>query len=139
MESSRRRGRGPRGLCVDDEPFVVEGLSHQLERHFDVRVATSGKAALEIMSTEKEFAVVISDMQMPEMNGADFLELVKKRWPQTLRILLTGHADMEAAAQAVNKGDLFRFLLKPCAATDLRQAIEEACEKRRHAEAERDF
>ena len=91
------------------------------------------------MASEKEFAVVISDMQMPEMNGAEFLEQVKKRWPRTVRILLTGHADMEAAAQAVNKGDLFRFLLKPCTAEDLRQAIQEACEKRQEAEAEKDF
>ncbi len=139
MESSKRRGRGPRVLCVDDEPFVVEGLSHQLERHCEVHATTSAEAALELMASEKEFAVVISDMQMPEMNGAEFLEQVKKRWPRTVRILLTGHADMEAAAQAVNKGDLFRFLLKPCTAEDLRQAIQEACEKRQEAEAEKDF
>ncbi len=139
MESSRRRGRGPRVLCVDDEPFVVEGLCHQLERHYEVEVATSGKAALEAMSSGKEFAVVISDMQMPEMNGATFLEQVKLRWPRTIRMLLTGHADMEAAAEAVNKGDIFRFLLKPCAAEELRRAIEEACERREELEAERDF
>lgn len=139
MERPRGRGRGPRVLCVDDEPFVVDGLRHQLERQYDVATSTSAKDGLVKLSSEREFAVVISDMQMPEMNGAEFLGQVRARWPGTVRILLTGHADMQAAAQAVNKGALFRFLLKPCPAEELRKAIAEACESRAEAAAARDF
>ena len=139
MERSKRGARGPRVLCVDDEPFVLEGLKHQLERHYEVVTAISGKAALKELASGREFSVVISDMQMPEMNGADFLEQVRKRSPQTVRILLTGHADMEAAAQAVNRGNIFRFLLKPCAAKDLQKAIQEACEHRDETSTARDF
>jgi DNA-binding NtrC family response regulator len=126
-------------LCVDDEAFVVEAISRQLAREFNVVTATSGKAGLEALASGEEFAVVISDMKMPQMDGAEFLSQVRERWPSTVRMLLTGHADMTAAAKAVNQGDIFRLLLKPCSAPDLKKAVEEACAQRAAATAARDF
>ncbi len=104
----------PRVLCVDDEPSVLEGLSRTLFEEFDVTTAESGKEGLAIIASEPPFAVVLSDMRMPGMDGAAFLSCVRKRSPDSTRVLLTGHADVESAIAAVNDGHIFRFLNKPC-------------------------
>ncbi|HKQ71173.1 MAG TPA: HD domain-containing phosphohydrolase [Polyangiaceae bacterium] len=104
----------PKLLCVDDEPFVLEGLTLHLRRTFKLSTAPGGAQGLQILEKEGPFAVVMSDMRMPGMNGAEFLTKVKERWPDTTRVLLTGHADLESAISAVNDGQIFRFLTKPC-------------------------
>ena len=102
-----------RVLCVDDEPNVLEGLARTLSEHFDVVVATSGEEGLLKMAAEP-FAVVVSDMRMPGMNGAAFLSRARTLAPDSVRMLLTGHSDIESAIAAVNDGAIFRFLSKPC-------------------------
>ncbi len=119
----------PRVLCVDDEPNVLEGLCLQLRRQFEVEVATSGEQALATLRTHGPFAVVLSDMRMPKMDGAALLAAVRKEAPDTTRMLLTGHADMQAAVAAVNEGQIFRFLLKPCPPELLRQSFVAAVEQ----------
>jgi len=124
-------------LCVDDEPNVLEGLRLHLERLYRLSTAKSGAEALAVLDREGPYAVVISDMRMPEMNGAAFLGQVRERFPDTVRLLLTGHADINAAVAAVNEGQIFRFLTKPCPPTELLSAVHAAKEQYRLVTAER--
>jgi response regulator RpfG family c-di-GMP phosphodiesterase len=126
----------PRVLCVDDEPQVLDGLTLNLRRKFDVHVALGGTAGLQRCESDV-YAVVISDMRMPGMNGAVFLSNVRQRWPDTVRMLLTGHAEIESAIAAVNEGQIFRFLAKPCPADKLIAAVEAAVEQHRLVTAEK--
>jgi len=104
----------PRILCVDDEPSVLQGFGLTLRRHFRVTTATSGNEALAKLNHEEPFAVVMSDMRMPGMNGAALLARVREVAPSSVRILLTGQSDFNSAVEAVNEGQIFRFLSKPC-------------------------
>jgi response regulator RpfG family c-di-GMP phosphodiesterase len=125
-------------LCVDDEPLVLEGLRRTLGESFDVFTATSGAEGLDTISKDGPFAVVVSDMRMPQMDGAVFLSKVREASPHTVRVLLTGHAEADAAARAVNEGGVFRFLCKPCPSDRLLSTVELAAEHHRLAVAERD-
>src|SRR5579875_3107344 len=130
----------PRLLCVDDEPAVLEALRDVLRRSFDVCLATSGEAALAILRDEPHaFAVVISDMRMPRMNGSEFLRQARAIAPDSVRLLLTGHADLEAAIKAVNGARLFRFLTKPCDTGELLRACAAAFGQYRLQVAEREL
>lgn len=124
-------------LCVDDEPQVLEGLALHLRRGFDVHKATSGALGLEAIELDGPFAVVVSDMRMPLMDGAAFLSRVRQASPDTVRMLLTGHADIQSAIAAVNEGQIFRFLTKPCPPEQLRSAFFAAAEQYRLVTAER--
>jgi|SRR5580658_8931476 CheY-like chemotaxis protein len=117
-------------LCVDDEPRVLHGLERHLSDHFEVLTANDGAAGLNLLSREKDVAIIIADMRMPEMDGATFLQHARKVVPNAVRILLTGHADVQAAIKSVNLGQVFRFLTKPCPPADLSVVMEEA--KRQH-------
>jgi len=127
----------PRILCVDDEVGVLEGLDLILGRRFKVETATSGAAGIDVLARHRDVAVVISDMRMPGMDGAEFLARVRTVAPDAIRILLTGHADLRSAISAVNDGQIFRFLTKPCPPASLAMAIDAACEHRRLITAER--
>jgi len=127
----------PRILCVDDEPKVLEGLALHLGRRFDVVSAGGGAQALEAVQAEGTFAVVISDMRMPGMNGAQVLAKIRELRPDSVRMLLTGQADLESAILAVNDGQLFRFLTKPCPPPLLLAAVEAAVEQHRLITSER--
>lgn len=124
-------------ICVDDEPQVLSGLSLHLRRRYEVETATSGAAALELLSRQPQAAVVISDMRMPGMNGAELLAKANAQYPATTRILLTGHAEIDAAIAAVNNGHVFRFLMKPCPPPELLAAVNAAAELHRVTTAER--
>jgi response regulator RpfG family c-di-GMP phosphodiesterase len=128
---------GLRVLCVDDEPNVLEGLRRHLRRHCEVHVAEGGRAGLELIEREGPFAVVTSDLRMPEMDGVTFLGRVCALAPDTVRVLLTGNADIGAAVAAVNEGSIFRFLTKPCPPEVLLKAIASAAEQHRLITAER--
>jgi response regulator RpfG family c-di-GMP phosphodiesterase len=130
---------GPRVLCVDDEPRVLEGLALHLGRRWQVFTATSGRRGLEVLQESGPFTVVISDMCMPTMNGAAFLAEVRRVAPDTVRILLTGMTDLESAIAAVNQGAIFRFLSKPCAASALLDTTTVAIEQYRLVSAEREL
>jgi CheY-like chemotaxis protein len=113
-------------LCVDDEPRVLSGLERHLRERFEFLSATSGAAGLDVLSANKDLAIIISDMRMPEMDGATFLKHARSLRPDAVRILLTGHADIPAAIKAVNQGQIFRFLTKPCPPDDLIIVVNEA-------------
>jgi response regulator RpfG family c-di-GMP phosphodiesterase len=110
-----------------------------LHRNYRVSTATSGQAGLEIVKREPPPAVVMSDMRMPEMDGAAFLAQVREYAPNTVRLLLTGQADLNSAIAAVNQGQVFRFLTKPCESKYLQSAIEAAVEQHRLVTAEREL
>ena len=132
------RPERPRILCVDDEPQILESLRDTLHRRFDVYIATSGASGLEQLGAEPEaFSVVLSDMRMPVMPGSVFLGEALKLAPDAAQILLTGYADIHSAISAVNNGQLFRFLTKPCASSDLLAACLAGVEQHRLKTAER--
>jgi response regulator RpfG family c-di-GMP phosphodiesterase len=127
-----------RVLCVDDEPHVLEGLRDSLRRSFDVHVSASGAEALAMLEQDPDgYAVVISDMRMPGMSGAAFLAQARRVAPNAVRLLLTGHADLDTAIAAVNDGQLFRFLTKPCPREELLRACAAALGQHRLLVAER--
>lgn len=129
----------PRVVCVDDEPHVVGGLALHLRRRYDVELATSGQAGLELLERRPEAAVVISDMRMPGMNGAEFLARASAAHPNTTRILLTGYSEIEAAISAINEGRVFRFLVKPCPPPELLRTVEAAAELHRVLNVEKEL
>src|ERR1700737_4759461 len=128
---------GPFILCVDDEPAVLEGLKLTLRRRFDVATATSGVEGLAVLEQNGGAAVVISDMRMPGMDGAAFLTKVRTLWPDSTRLALTGTPGRDAAAAAINEGQIFRFLTKPCAPDKLIAAVEAAVRQHQMVTAEK--
>ena len=106
-------------LFVDDEHFVLEALTRQLHKSYPIETAKSATEALEILESKGPFAVVVSDLRMPAMDGIALLTEVRKRHPNTTRVILSGDADLEKAIEAVNSGQVFRFLTKPCSANGL--------------------
>ncbi|MFZ3215770.1 MAG: HD domain-containing phosphohydrolase [Candidatus Acidiferrales bacterium] len=127
----------PRILCVDDEPNVLEGLSRTLRAHYEVETAVGGRAALEMLKAPEPFAIVMSDQRMPQMDGVHLLAHVRAVSPATVRVLLTGQADMESAIAAVNEGNIFRFLTKPCPSDVLLKALDACCEQYRLVTSEK--
>jgi two-component system probable response regulator PhcQ len=116
-------------LLVDDESHVLSALKRALfDEPLEIVSVTSAEEALEIMKHDK-FKVVVSDERMLGMQGSDFLALVRTEHPHTIRIMLTGHATLEAAMKAVNEGEIYRFFSKPWDDVNLKFAIRSALEK----------
>jgi len=101
-------------LCVDDEESILRGFQLNLRKDFELHLASNGVEGLEVFDREGGFALVLSDMRMPQMNGATMLSEIKTRDPEVVTVLLTGHTDFESAMSAVNEGSIFRMLSKPC-------------------------
>ena len=101
-------------LCVDDEESILRGFQLNLRKDFELHLASNGVEGLEVFDQEGGFALVLSDMRMPQMDGATMLSEIKKRDPEVVTVLLTGHTDFESAMSAVNEGSIFRMLSKPC-------------------------
>lgn len=119
-------------LCVDDEPLLLEGLERTLRQSFEVVTETKPLAALSLLERhEHDFVAIVSDMRMPLMDGAKFLACAAEITPHSTRVLLTGHAELNAAIAAVNTGRIFRFLCKPCPPNELLAALEAAAEQHR--------
>lgn len=110
-------------LLVDDEPNVLSALRRRFREEFDVHIANNGEEALDMMSQEVPFAVVVSDMRMPGLTGLQVFKRMQELAPDTVRIMLTGNADQTTAVDAINHGQVFRFLNKPCALDTMRDAI----------------
>jgi response regulator RpfG family c-di-GMP phosphodiesterase len=127
----------PRILIVDDEVLVLDALQRQLRTHFDVTVASEPKEAIKLVVSEGPYAAVVSDLRMPGMDGVALLYCIRKLSPDTVRVLLTGYADVEAAISAVNEGNIFRFLSKPCPTGTLIRALEASVEQHRLLTTER--
>lgn len=113
-------------LCVDDEVEVLKGLALHLKRHYELLTATSGEAAVDLLSRNSDVAVIIADMRMPGMDGAEFLARSRELAPRAQRILLTGQNDIASAIAAVNEGQICRFLTKPCPPPELLSAVADA-------------
>ncbi len=124
-------------LCVDDEPNVLEAFSRSLRKDFNVSVAQSGEEALALLKTDGPFAVVLSDMRMPGMDGIQFLKRVRELAPETVLMMLTGNADQQTAVNAVNEGNIFRFLTKPCPPEMLTSTLNAGLEQYRLVTAEK--
>jgi two-component system, probable response regulator PhcQ len=117
-------------LFVDDEPHVLGGLRDALRKFpFTVLTATGGAEALGLLENH-EVDAVVSDERMPGMTGSEFLSIVRQKHPHTIRIILTGQASLAAAIRAINEGEVYRFLTKPCAAVDLAVTIQRALQLR---------
>jgi FixJ family two-component response regulator len=110
-------------LFVDDEESILQGYRRILHSEFCVATATGGDQGMAAIRTSGPFAVVVSDMRMPGMNGAQFLAKVHEKAPDSVRILLTGYSDLDAVISAVNEGNIFRYLTKPCEKTTLLAAL----------------
>lgn len=126
-------------LLVDDEENVLSGYRRSLRGKFHVDTARSGTEALEIIGANGPYPVIVSDMRMPEMDGVELLSQLKQSYPQMVRVLLTGNADQQTAVQAINRGDVFRFLNKPCPPDVLGATLATALEHHRLLTVEKDL
>ncbi len=129
----------PRVLCVDDEPNILHGLRRHLRRDYDVSTAVGGEEGLRLLEEEGPFVVVVSDQRMPGMDGVTFLRKVREVSPGTIRIMLTGQADLRDAAAAVNEGSVFRFLTKPVLPEVLLEALAAAVRQHELERAEKEL
>ena len=110
-------------LLVDDEPEVIEGLKRGLHKlPFKLLWAYSGREAMEILA-ENPVNVLVADEQMPEMSGSELLSFARKAHPNVIRIMLTGHASVTSAMNAIYEGWVYQYLHKPCSAMDLASAV----------------
>jgi response regulator RpfG family c-di-GMP phosphodiesterase len=127
MKKEEKTMKNETVLLVDDEANVLSSLSRTLleEDYNDITTAQNGQEALKIMNKLPGLAVVVSDYNMPGMNGIDFLVQVRNLSPDTSRVLLTGVADLEMAIDAVNRGNIFRFLVKPCPSNVFVEAVKD--------------
>ena len=100
-------------LFVDDEPHLLAAIQRALRNHFEVFTAVGGTEGLGVLQTAGPFPVVLSDMRMPEMSGVQFLGKVRELYPDTVRMIFSGQADLPATIAAVNEGNIFRFLSRP--------------------------
>jgi response regulator RpfG family c-di-GMP phosphodiesterase len=128
-----------RVLFVDDEPHVLDSIQRTLRGHFDVSTAVGAELGMAMIRASDPFAVVVSDLRMPGTDGIRFLTSVRRASPDSVRILLTGHADVEGAIKAVNDGQVFRFLRKPCSPMTLNRALEAAAQQYELVTAEREL
>ncbi|KST63362.1 SpoIIE family protein phosphatase [Mastigocoleus testarum] len=115
-------------MVVDDEPDNLDLLYRTFRRDFRVFKADNAKKALDVLEKQGEMAVIISDQRMPEMNGTEFLSLTVDRFPDTIRILLTGFTDVEDLVDAINSGQVFKYITKPWKPDKLRVIVEQATE-----------
>jgi len=123
-------------LFVDDDPNLLAALQRQLRKNVEMDTAPSGLDGLKMIEQSGPYALVVSDMRMPVMDGIEFLKRVRSVQPHTTRIMLTGNADQQTAIDAVNEGHIFRFLTKPCAPEILIAAVTAGIEQYRLVTAE---
>lgn len=131
----------PRVLLVDDDPNLLDGLRRKLRKQYDLTTSEGPMAALDILGSAEckaqPFSVIVADMQMPGMTGVQMLEKIAPAHPEMIRVMLTGNADQGTAAQAVNRGSVFRFLTKPCDTETLTATIDAAVAQHRLITAEK--
>lgn len=134
LESIRRklmsleRRKKPKMLVVDDEPDNLDLLFRTFRRDFNVLKAESGVHALEVLALEGEVAVIISDQRMPEMKGTEFLSKTVPQFPDTVRIILTGFTDIEDLVDAINSGQVYKYITKPWDPNELKAVVQRATE-----------
>ncbi len=126
-------------LFVDDDKNILDAYKRYFRKQFAIETAPGGEAGIEAIKTRGPFAVVVSDMRMPGMDGVEFLTRVREKEPDTIRIMLTGQADMEDTIAVVNEGNIFRFLTKPCGPERMASALNASLEQYRLVIAEREL
>jgi DNA-binding NtrC family response regulator len=132
LEAIQNTADRPRLLFVDDEQRVLNSMRIMFRRQFDLYLASHGAEALDIVKS-KDIDVIVADHRMPKMTGVEVLSKVRTMSPRTVRILLTGYADLDAVEGSINDSEVFRFLTKPCAPKQLRETIELAAKLAREA------
>ncbi|BAU08734.1 two-component system response regulator [Fischerella thermalis CCMEE 5330] len=115
-------------LVVDDEPDNLDLLYRTFRRDFQVLKADSGMNALQVLAAEGEVAVIISDQRMPEMKGTEFLSKTVPQFPNTVRIILTGFTDIEDLVEAINAGQVYKYITKPWDPAELKAVVQRAAE-----------
>lgn len=136
---SNQEANKPKVLLVDDEPAICKLLALQLREEYDVVTATSGAEGLKKIASSGPFAAVISDYEMPEMDGPAFLHLVGQKSPDSVRVMLTGNRHFEVAIEAINTGAVFRFITKPCNAQKIAPVLADAVEQYKLRTSEKDL
>lgn len=126
-------------LFVDDESNVLNAIKRQLTNKFCIDTATAPQEALKAVSQNGLYAVVVSDLRMPVMDGIQFLSKVRDISPDTIRMMLTGNADMDTAIKAINEGSVFRFLTKPCTEDELINVLNNGLKQYRLVTAEKEL
>lgn len=126
-------------LCVDDDANVLTGIQRNLRKQFDIDTAVGALTALKMIEKECPYAVIVADMQMPGMNGVEFLNIARQKYPDTVRVMLTGNADQKTATEAVNRGHIFQFLNKPCPPDKLADVLHGGIKQYRLVTAEREL
>ena len=126
-------------LFVDDDPNILQAYRRRLQKVVRVETAQGGQEGLKSIREKGPFAVVVADMHMPSMNGIQFLTEVKELAPETVRMMLTGNADLDVATRAVNEGSIFRFLTKPCPADVMGKALVDGIGQYRLIRAEKEL
>ena len=126
-------------LFVDDDAKILAAFRRRLRKRFTIETVLGGNEGLNLIESDGPFAVVVADYCMPQMNGVEFLSRVREVAPEAVRMMLTGSADLQSAAQAVNEGNIFRFLTKPCSMDALSEALNSGIEEYKRANDEREF
>ena len=126
-------------LCVDDDANILTGITRNLRKQFEIDTAVGALAALKMIEKDCPYAVIVSDMQMPGMSGVEFLNITKQKYPDTVRVMLTGNADQKTATDAVNRGQIFQFLNKPCPPEKLAEVLTSGIKHYRLVTAEREL
>ncbi|MBN2243569.1 MAG: HD domain-containing protein [Acidobacteria bacterium] len=126
-------------LFVDDETAILNLIQRTLKDKFDIHVAGSAEEGLSQIRDNGVFPVVVADYQMPSVDGASFLAEISRISPDSVRMMLTGHADFETCVRAVNEGNIFRFLTKPCPTDVIEKFIHEGLRQYRLARMEREY
>ena len=126
-------------LCVDDDPNILHAFQRALRRQFHIEIAVGGEEALKTVIDKGPYAVVVSDMQMPGMNGVELLKKVKEHEGDTVRMMLTGNADQQTALDAINEGHIFRFMTNPRHPDTLAKALTAGLAQYHLIRAERDL
>ena len=126
-------------LLVDDDVNILKSFARLFSKDINITIATDGKDGLVKVAEEGPFALIISDYKMPQMNGLEFLTRVRHFCPDTVRILLTGYADLDTAIKAVNDSNIFRLLTKPCPKEMMKKAIDDGIKQYRMVMAEQEL
>jgi response regulator RpfG family c-di-GMP phosphodiesterase len=126
-------------LVVDDEINILDGIRRHLRKRFLIETALGSKEGLAALAKNGPYAVILSDLRMPDMDGIQFLTCVKEKSPDTVRMMLTGNADLGDTIHAVNQGNVFRFFSKPCPVDVLERGIEQGLRQYRLVTAEREL
>lgn len=126
-------------MLVDDEQAVLDGIARRLGADYQLTLANAPLAALDILGKGEKFAVILTDMQMPGMDGLSFIRRAREVSPSSVFLMLTGNQDLPTATRALNEGQVFRYFTKPCASADLRAGLDAALRQYELLQAEREL